>query len=56
MRVLVVIAIIGIFAAALFPVLRGYLGRAEQMNETSKMRQERIEQQLIDLDGNTYPE
>ena len=56
MRVLVVIAIIGIFAAALFPALRGYLGRAEQMNETSKLRQQQIEQQLIDLDGNTYSE
>jgi hypothetical protein len=56
MQVLVVIAIIGILAAALFPALTGYLERARQAGDAAKMRQQQVEQQMIDIDSGIYSE
>ena len=39
MELMIVIAITGILAAALFPALTGYLGRARDTKKISEMRQ-----------------
>jgi prepilin-type N-terminal cleavage/methylation domain-containing protein len=39
MELMIVIAIIGVLAAALFPALTGYLSRARDTKKISEMRQ-----------------
>lgn len=54
LQVLVVIAIIGILAAALFPSMIAYLERSRQSGAAAQMKQQQLEQKMRNIDSGRY--